>query len=96
MYTDSCLIDPKIIKKIQKRNNKGYKVNKDLINIFIGLLIGIILMMLLNNKDTFISKVKNINFSKLKKPYKKSYKVEDDIYEEEIDYRGPTHNIYTT
>ena len=96
MYNNSCLIDPRVIKKIQKRNNKGYKLNKNIINIIIGFLIGVIIMILFNNRETFISNVKSINFSKLKKQYKKSYKVDDDIYEEEIDYRGPAHNIYTT
>ena len=37
----NCLIDPKLIKKIQKRNNNNYKLNKDILYILIGLITGI-------------------------------------------------------
>lgn len=92
-----CLVNPNLIKKIRTRQNTGITIeNNNIVYIAIGIFIGIVLMYMFNKKEQFYVNKNLSQLKPIKKKYKKSYGVNDNIYENEIDYRGNPHNIYTT
>lgn len=79
-----CLVDSRIINRLKQRQTTQ---NYNLFYVIIGIIIGIVLTYLFNNKEQFVA---NLPFKKMRK----SYKIDEDLSEEEIEYRGPPHNIY--